>query len=61
MPGKYSTNLNAGVNVSIREEVLLEITRVTIYVMMKVSFHQDDTQILIFYLPTNASKIRSRI
>lgn len=30
MPGKYSTNLNAGVNVSIREEVLLEITRVTI-------------------------------
>lgn len=29
--------------------------------MMKVSFHQDDTQILIFYLPTNASKIRSRI
>lgn len=30
MPGKYSTNLNAGVNVGIREEVLLEITRVTI-------------------------------
>lgn len=29
MPGKYSTNLNAGVNGTIREEVLLEIMRVT--------------------------------